>query len=75
MDWNNTNPPEEGAIVQVLAMDSLGQYAIPFPVVFREDAWRNAYTGEELRAFVAGWRPLGEYCVQVRMDAPRGRAS
>jgi hypothetical protein len=34
-----------------------GQYEIPFPVVFRDDSWWNARTGEELDAFIAGWRP------------------
>jgi hypothetical protein len=49
--------PEEGATVYVLAADNRGQYVIPFPVVFRDDSWWNARTGEELDAFVAGWRP------------------
>ena len=53
-EWNSTTAPEEGAYV--LAMDNLGQYVIPFPVVFRDDNWWNAHTGEELDAFIAGWR-------------------
>jgi hypothetical protein len=56
-DWNSTTVPEEGAIVEVLALDNIGQYVIPFPVVFRDDSWWNAHTGQELEAFVAGWRP------------------
>jgi hypothetical protein len=49
--------PEEGEIVYVLAADNIGQYEIPFPVVFRDDSWWNLRTGEELDAFIAGWRP------------------
>jgi hypothetical protein len=56
-EWNSTTTPDEGAIVYVLAVDDRGQYAIPFKVVFRDDRWWNARTGEELDAFVAGWRP------------------
>ncbi len=57
--WNSTTAPEEGAIVYVLASDDQGQYEIPFPVVFRDDSWWNARTGEELDTFIAGWRPAG----------------
>ena len=35
-EWNSTTAPEEGAIVYVLAADNIGQYEIPFQVVFRE---------------------------------------
>ena len=41
----------------VPALDNIGQYVIPFPVVFRDDSWWNARTGQELDAFIAGWRP------------------
>ncbi|MGO9235090.1 MAG: hypothetical protein ACLP4V_13860 [Methylocella sp.] len=58
-EWNSTTTPEEGTIVYVLAVDNIGQYEIPFPVVFRDDSWWNARTGEELDTFVAGWRPAG----------------
>ena len=57
--WNSTTTPEEGAIVHALASDNRGQYEIPFPVVFRDDSWWNARTGEELDTFIAGWRPAG----------------
>jgi hypothetical protein len=56
-EWNSTTAPEEGAIVYVLAADNRGQYLIPFPVVFRDDSWWNARTGEELDTFIVGWRP------------------
>src|ERR1019366_1010506 len=39
--------------------DDRGQYVIPFPVVFRDDSWWNAHTGEERDTFIAGWRPAG----------------
>jgi hypothetical protein len=55
-EWNSTTPPEDGAIVFVIAEDDYGEYEVPFPVEFRDDRWWNARTGEELRAFVAGWR-------------------
>jgi hypothetical protein len=58
-EWNSTTTPEEGATVYVLAADNRGQYVIPFLVVFRDDSWWNARTGEELDAFIAGWRPAG----------------
>ncbi len=57
--WNSTTAPEEGATVYVLALDNIGKYEIPFPVVFRNDSWWNACTGEELDTFIAGWRPAG----------------
>jgi len=50
----------EGAIVYVLAADDTGQYEIPFPVVFRDDSWWNARTGQELDTFIAGWRPADD---------------
>jgi hypothetical protein len=60
-EWNSTTAPEEGAIVYVLAVDDWGQYVIPFPVVFRDDNWLNARTGEELDTFIAGWREPTNY--------------
>ena len=55
--WNSATTPEEGAIVYVLASDHIGQYLVPFPVVFRDDSWWNARTGKELDTFIVGWRP------------------
>jgi hypothetical protein len=57
-EWNSTDPPENNVIVYVLAEDQRGQYEVPFPVVFRDDSWWNASTGDELDAYVAAWRPL-----------------
>jgi hypothetical protein len=56
-EWNSAATPHEGAIVEVLAADSLGQYVIPFPVLFRDDTWWNAGTGALLDATIVGWRP------------------
>ena len=58
MAWNSTTPPKEGAIVYVLAADDIGQYVIPFPLLFRDDSWWNPQTGEELDTFISGWRPV-----------------
>jgi len=38
-EWNSTTAPEEGATIYVLALDDIGHYVIPFPVVFRDDSW------------------------------------
>jgi hypothetical protein len=59
-EWNSITVPEEGEIVYVLAADNIGQYVIPFPVVFRDDSWWNAQTGEELDTFIVGWRPSND---------------
>ncbi len=56
-EWNSKTVPEEGSIVHVLAADSRGQYLVPFPVIFRDDTWWNACTGEELDTFIVAWRP------------------
>jgi hypothetical protein len=58
-DGGRSREEAKQTIVYVLAADNRGQYVIPFPVVFRDDSWWNARTGEELDAFVAGWRPAG----------------
>ncbi len=57
-EWNSETPPDEGDVVYVLAADNRGQYRIPFPVLFRDDRWWNAHTGEELEAVIVGWRPI-----------------
>ena len=57
-EWNSSETPPEGAVVYVIAADHKGRYEIPFPVRFEDDRWWNASTGQELDAFVAGWRPL-----------------
>ncbi len=56
-EWNSKEPPENNAIVHVLAEDQRGQYEVPFPVVFQDDSWWNVHTGEELDAYIAAWRP------------------
>ena len=57
MKWNSERPPEDDAVVYVLAEDKRGEYELPFPVVFRDDRWWNAQTAQELDVYVAGWRP------------------
>jgi hypothetical protein len=59
-EWNSTTTPEEGEIVFVLASDKRGRYLIPFPVVFRDDSWWNARTGEKLETFIVGWRRIDD---------------
>jgi hypothetical protein len=48
--------PEDGQIVDVVAEDRRGRYAIPFPVLFKDDLWWNAQSGQELLCHIAGWR-------------------
>ncbi len=62
VSWNNTEAPDEGAIVRVLVSDEAGAYVIPFPVVFQADRWFNSATGEELAedVFVEGWQPYAK---------------
>jgi len=33
-EWKSTTTPQAGATVYVLALDDIGDYVIPFPVVF-----------------------------------------
>jgi hypothetical protein len=49
--------PGEDVPVNVLAVDNRTRYEISSHVIFREDRWWNADTGQELQVFVAGWRP------------------
>lgn len=56
--WNSSTPPKEGDVVRVLAQDRYGEYLIPFPVAFRDNAWWNPGTGEQLTAEIVGWRPM-----------------
>jgi hypothetical protein len=60
--WNNTEAPQDRAIVHVLASDDRGSYVIPFPVVFRDDNWFNLYTGQMISddVYVEGWLPWPE---------------
>lgn len=55
-EWNSTDIPNDGALVEVCAEDWRGQYLVPFPVRFIGDEWLNAATGEELDTYIAGWR-------------------
>lgn len=55
-EWNSTTVPDDGTTVYVLAEDDFGRYPIPFRILFKDDRWWNAHTGDELAVFVAGWR-------------------
>lgn len=54
--WRNDDTPPEGSIVDVVGQDNRGFYMIPFAVLFQNDSWFNAQTGQEIAAYVAGWR-------------------
>jgi hypothetical protein len=56
-DWNRSDVPEDGALVEIIARDERGEYLVPFAVRFSGDAWLNAAKGNELQTYVAGWRP------------------
>jgi len=56
-EWNSTTAPEEGAIVYVLAADNRGNTRFHSPSSFETIAVERSH-GEELDAFVAGWRPV-----------------
>lgn len=56
-DWNCSDTPDDGQLVEVYAEDRRGFYLVPFPVRFLGDEWLNASTGQHLETFIAGWRP------------------
>ena len=55
--WIDTHVPEESQVVRAQARDDGGFYIVQFPVVFRDDAWWNAETGQRLHCLIAGWLP------------------
>jgi hypothetical protein len=57
-DWNDTDAPIEGQLVQVRSKNHRGFYTVPFPVEFRDDEWWNVQTGQKLDCCIAAWRPL-----------------
>ncbi len=69
--WNRETIPKEGAIVYVLAVDDLGPYEIPFPVLFA-NGWLNASTHQELDAIIAAWRPAEDCPRNFKQDATTG---
>ena len=48
--------PDEGSPVELLCVDHIGTYVVPYPCRRGEDAWRNVETNEIIEADVAGWR-------------------
>ncbi|MGP0059229.1 MAG: hypothetical protein ACLPID_08090 [Beijerinckiaceae bacterium] len=49
--------PVDGVAVELLCMDHVGTYLIPFPCCRAGQSWRNLRTGEVVSAEVVGWRP------------------
>jgi hypothetical protein len=47
---------DEGSPVELLCVDHIGTYVVPYPCRRVEDAWRNVETNEVIEADVAGWR-------------------
>ena len=48
--------PDEGSPVELLCVDHIGTYVVPYPCRRVEDAWRNVETNEVIEADVTGWR-------------------
>ncbi|MEJ0096459.1 MAG: hypothetical protein WDN46_24530 [Methylocella sp.] len=48
--------PADGAPVEILCVDHVGTYVIPFPCCRLEGAWCNSATGAVIEARVVGWR-------------------
>lgn len=51
--------PRDGLPVEILCVDHVGTYVVPFPCCRIEDTWRNSTTGAVIAARVVGWRSLG----------------
>jgi len=49
--------PNEGSSVELLCLDHVGTYVIPFPCRRVAGMWRNFRTDEVIEVDVAGWRP------------------
>jgi hypothetical protein len=73
-EWNSATPPNEGEFVRVLAQDRRGEYVIPFPILFRDNAWWNPGTGEQLTADIVGWRPMTASAAPTRQSRARPAA-
>jgi hypothetical protein len=58
--------PGEG-LHELLCLDHIGTYVVPFPCRYETGAWRNGETGEPIEAQVAGWRAVAP----GRCDAAR----
>jgi len=77
-EWNSTDVPEEGEIVCVLAADNIGQYEIPFPVVFRDDSLVEPSHGRRTRRLYRGMAPIRQCRItqlsrSVRLRTPLKR--
>jgi hypothetical protein len=57
-DFKTGGYPGSGLEVQALAEDHVGTYILPFPCQHINGEWRNATTGEAVRASILGWREI-----------------
>ena len=57
--WNLGTPPDSEPVIAFSIETFRGRktpYEIPFPVRFRDGAWRHAATGDVLKCNIEGWR-------------------
>ncbi len=50
--------PGPDLLVELLCMDHIGTYVLPYPCRYEGGAWHNGGTGERIQAEVVGWRSL-----------------
>jgi hypothetical protein len=55
-DFAGEGTPPAGQACDLLCEDHVGTYDLPYPCVWAEGTWRNATTGERVKAGVVGWR-------------------
>lgn len=48
--------PTHSERVTAFSVDRREPYQLPFPVQFRDGAWRHAATGDVLKCKIEGWR-------------------
>ena len=48
--------PADGLPVEILCVDHVGNYVVPFPCCRLEGTWCNSATGAVIDARVVGWR-------------------
>jgi hypothetical protein len=56
-DFISDRFPRDGDAVELLCLDHVGTYVLPFRCSRSGQAWRNLRTGEIVCADVVGWRP------------------
>lgn len=55
-DFISDRQPAPDAKVELLCLDHVGTYVLPFRCLWTEEGWVNAATGLRLDADVVGWR-------------------